>query len=104
MSARLISARASLGLPRALCPTQRLCTLRRVDGSPEDAYFQKLQKEQLAKLKATLAKKKRPMDEADEKVRLQRIIEKVGVRLEIRDELTTALLLWKHDEDLVDSK
>ena len=41
------------------------------------------------------------MDEADEKVRLKKIIERVGVREQIREELTTALLLWKHDEDLM---
>ena len=42
-----------------------------------------------------------PMDEADEKVRLQKIIERIGVRSEIREALTVELLLWKHDEDLM---
>ena len=41
------------------------------------------------------------MDEADEKVRLQKIIERIGVRSEIREALTVELLLWKHDEDLM---
>ena len=78
-----------------------MCTMRKVEGSGEDAYFARKQREQLEKLKQTLAKKKKPIDEADEKVRLQNIIEKVGVRQEIRSELFTALMLWKHDEDLV---
>ena len=37
-------------------------------------------------------------------VRLQKIIEAVGVREQIREELTVKLLLWKHDEDLVMDK
>ena len=37
-------------------------------------------------------------------VRLQKIIEAVGVRQQIREELTVKLLLWKHDEDLVIDK
>ena len=82
--------------------TRGMCiNLRKTEGSGEDSFFAKQQRAQLEKLKATLAKKKRPMDENDEKVRLKSIIERLNVRMEIRDELTTALLLWKHDEDLV---
>ena len=58
-----------------------------------DEYFAKKQREDLAKLKASLAKTNTPLDEKDEKKRLQAIIEKVNVRLEIREELATALLL-----------
>jgi hypothetical protein len=65
-----------------------------VEGSGEDSYFAKQQRAQLDKLKATLAAKKRPMDEPDEKMRLKKIIERVNVRMEIRQELTDALLLW----------
>ena len=82
-------------------PLRALCVnLRKADGNQQDAWFAKQEREALEKLKATLAKKKKPMDEKDEKVRLQKIIEAVGVREAIRDELTTKLLLWKHDEDL----
>ena len=52
-------------------------------------------------VKQRMAVKKKPIDEADEKVRLKRILETVGVREVIREELSTALLLWKHDEDLI---
>ena len=52
-------------------------------------------------LKLLFRRRVEPMDEADEKVRLQKIIEKVGVRDEIREALTVELLLWKHDEDLM---
>ena len=41
---------------------------------------------------------------APPQVRLQKIIEAVGVRQQIREELTVKLLLWKHDEDLVIDK
>ena len=34
-------------------------------------------------------------------MRLSKILEKVGVREVIREELSVQLLLWKHDEDLV---
>lgn len=80
-------------------------SLRKTDGNSVDSWFAKQEREALEKLKASMAKKKKPIDEADEKVRLQKIIEAVGVREQIREELTVKLLLWKHDEDLViDSK
>ena len=111
-----------------------LCVnLRKADGTAQDAWFAKQEREALNKLKASLAAKKKPIDEADEKVRarkkmhsfeikscsalltvlmfialpqvrLQKIIEAVGVRQQIREELTVKLLLWKHDEDLVIDK
>lgn len=76
--------------PRALC-----VNLRKSEGGVEDGWFAKQEREALEKLKATMAKKKKPIDEADEKVRLQKIIEAVGVREAIREELTVKLLLWK---------
>ena len=45
------------------------------------------------------ASKGKPIDEQDELVRLQKILEKHGVRLEIRQPLADSLVLWKHDED-----
>ena len=60
-----------------------LCTLRKTDGNREDSFFAKQQREALDKLKATLAAKKKPIDEADEKIRLQKIIERVNVRMEM---------------------
>ena len=77
--------------------------LGRTDGSAEDAYFQKMNRERLAKLK----QKKPDINEADEGVRLNTILDTVvasdgskGVRKEIRDALKVQLLLWKHDQDL----
>ena len=92
-----LAAKARAGHSRVLC------TMRRVDGSPEDAFFQKMQREQLEKLK----KQKPTINEADEKVRLDKILDTViatdgtkGVRDKIREPLRVALLLWKHDEDM----
>ena len=67
----------------------------------EGDYFRQQERLALDKLKAAMAKKKKPIDEDDEKVRLSKILEKVGVREVIREELSVQLLLWKHDEDLV---
>ena len=67
----------------------------------EGDYFRQQERVALDKLKAAMAKKKKPIDEDDEKVRLSNILEKVGVREVIREELSVQLLLWKHDEDLV---
>ena len=98
----LIAGRLA-GTLRAGCQPRFLCTMRRVDGSPEDAYFQKMQREQLEKLK----KQKPTINEADEKFRLDKILDTVtatdgtkGVRDEIREPLRVALLLWKHDQDM----
>ncbi len=94
--------RPTLRSPLSMAARRGLCVnLRKTEGSGEDSYFVKQQREALEKLKANLAKKKKPMDEADEKVRLQKIIERVGVREQIREALTVELLLWKHDEDLM---
>ena len=67
----------------------------------EGDYFRQQERLALDKLKAAMAKKKKPIVEDDEKVRLSKILEKVGVREVIREELSVQLLLWKHDEDLV---
>lgn len=96
---RGITTRPLLRSTTAL-PTRALC-MRKIDGNAMDGWFAKQEREALNKLKASMAKKKKPIDEADEKVRLQKIIEAVGVREQIREELTVKLLLWKHDEDLV---
>ncbi len=76
--------------------------MRRVDGNREDAYFQKMERQRLDKLK-----QKKSINEADEKVRLDRILDTVvatdgskGVREGIREALRVQLLLWKHDEDI----
>ena len=87
--------------PAVLRCDARALNLRKTAGDGTDAYFAKQEREALEKLKASVAKKKKPMDEKDEKVRLQKIIEAVGVREQIREELTVKLLLWKHDEDLL---
>lgn len=94
------SLRATPPLAPQLASGIRALSLRKVEGDASDSWFAKKEREALEKLKASLAKKKKPIDEADEKVRLQKIIEAVGVREAIRDELTVKLLLWKHDEDL----
>ena len=74
------------------CVVRPLCVnLRKADGNAQDAWFAKQEREQLEKLKASLAKKKKPIAEADEKVRLQKIIEAVGVREQIREELPIAI-------------
>ena len=50
-----------------------LCVnLRKADGTAQDAWFAKQEREALNKLKASLAAKKKPIDEADEKVRAQK--------------------------------
>ena len=81
--------------------TRVLCTMRRVDGSPEDAYFRKQERARLDALKA-----KKVINEDDEKVRLDKILDTVvatdgtqGVRAEIREPLRVMLMLWKHDDD-----
>ena len=71
-----------------------------VGGTIPDASLSLIRSD-VRKLKAAMAKKKKPIDEDDEKVRLSKILEKVGVREVIREELSVQLLLWKHDEDLV---
>lgn len=98
----VLAMRHSPMLPTAAPLSRALCVnLRKTQGDAVDSWFAKQEREALNKLKASLAKKKKPIDEADEKVRLQKIIEAVGVREQIREELTVKLLLWKHDEDLV---
>ena len=67
----------------------------------EAKFFRDQERAALDALKAKLAQKKKPIDEQDEKVRLANILEKVGVRQAIREELSVELILWKHDEDLV---
>ena len=80
----------------ALASASRGCVnLRKTEGAAEDGWFAKQERAALDKLKASLAKKKKPIDEQDEKVRLQKIIETVGVRESIREELKVKLLLWK---------
>ena len=50
-----------------------LCVnLRKADGTAQDAWFAKQEREALNKLKASLAAKKKPIDEADEKVRARK--------------------------------
>ena len=96
-----VCAKTSL---RSRQPAARLlCNLRKVDGSPEDAYFRKMERQRLDKLKAM----KPAIDEADEKVRLAAILDTVvatdgtkGVRPEVREALKVKLLLWKHDQDV----
>ena len=54
--------------------TRCLCVnLRKSEGGVEDGYFARQEREALDKLKATLAKKKKPIDERDEKVHLARL-------------------------------
>ena len=100
------SVTRSLHVPLNAAPARLLCTMRRIDGSPEDAYFKKMQRAQLDKLKQA----KPSIDEANEKVRLDKILDTVvatdgtkGVREEIREALRVQLLLWKHDQDLKSS-
>ena len=44
--------------------------LRKSEGAAEDGWFAKQERAALDKLKASMAKKKKPIDEADEKVSL----------------------------------
>ena len=88
LSYRLIDVR--------LQPARALCTMRKVEGSPEDAFFRKQQRAQLDALK----KLKPAIDEKDENVRLAKILDTVvatdgtkGVREEIREALKVQLLL-----------
>ena len=67
--------------------------------SQQDLWFREREIEALKKLKEKQASKGKPIDEQDELVRLQTILEKHGVRLEIRQPLADSLVLWKHDED-----
>ena len=88
-------APATFGQSRLLCKGAHGTYMHEGD------YFRQQERLALDKLKAAMAKKKKPIDEDDEKVRLSKILEKVGVREVIREELSVQLLLWKHDEDLV---
>ena len=88
---------------RSLAPAHSRLLCKGAHGTymHEGDYFRQQERLALDKLKAAMAKKKKPIDEDDEKVRLSKILEKVGVREMIREELSVQLLLWKHDEDLV---
>ena len=91
-------------LPRTQAVCVRWCFAgRKTAGTSEDAYFERLYREKLNKLKQA----KPGIDEADEGVRLEKILDTViatdgtkGVRKQIRSELKTQLLLWKHDQDI----
>ena len=66
----------------------------------ERAALDKLKEQKAADVKAGVTRESFEINEDDEKARLARILENVGVRHKIRAELSVQLLLWKHDEDL----
>ena len=66
LAASTIASRALSASPAGPAASRSLCVnLRKSEGDAVDSYFAKKQREQLEKLKANLAAKKRPIDEAD---------------------------------------